>query len=205
MKICNVYSHLNGEEFLIARKPAIWKEIQKVIGRVDAAKCKTKTSKEKQMVGRKLYAPRELNKAFKVEFTACNPPWKKNEFSYFVCSDERVNRSIQNLSRSEQRQHILDAGLEPLRTSNETDFVKDRVAVEVQFGKYSFVAHDLYVKHLAFYATDRIDVGVEILPSKILEREMSSGPTFFEKDLNNLIRQGRGVPSVPLVIIGVGP
>lgn len=205
MQICNVYSHLNGEEFLLARKPAIWKEIQDVIRRVDAAKCKIKKSQEKRKAGRTLYAPAELNKAFKAEFAACNPPWKKDEFSYFVCSDERVNRSIQNLDRGEQKQRILDAGLEPLPTSNETDFVKDRVAVEVQFGKYSFVAHDLYVKHLAFYATDRIDVGVEILPSKVLEREMSSGPTFFEKDLNNLIRQGRGVPSVPLIVIGVGP
>ena len=33
---------------------------------------------------------------------------------------------------------------------NQTDFVKDRVAVEVQFGKYAFVAHDLFVKHLCF-------------------------------------------------------
>ena len=32
---------------------------------------------------------------------------------------------------------------------NQTDFVKDRVAVEVQFGKYAFVAHDLFVKHSA--------------------------------------------------------
>lgn len=41
---------------------------------------------------------------------------------------------------------------------NQTDFVKDRVAVEVQFGKYAFVAHDLFVKHLSFYASDVIDV-----------------------------------------------
>jgi hypothetical protein len=25
--------------------------------------------------------------------------------------------------------------------------VKDRIAVEIQFGKYSFVAYDLFVKH----------------------------------------------------------
>lgn len=33
---------------------------------------------------------------------------------------------------------------------NQTDFVKDRIAIEVQFGKYSFVAYDLFVKHMAF-------------------------------------------------------
>src|SRR4030042_4736024 len=47
-------------------------------------------------------------------------------------------------------------------------FIKDRVAIEVQFGKYSFVAYDLFVKHLAFYIGDHIDVGIEILPMKSL-------------------------------------
>ena len=88
---------------------------------------------------------------------------------------------------------------------NQTDFVKDRVAVEVQFGKYAFVAHDLFVKHLSFYVSDIIDVGIEILPMKELEAEMSSGVPYYERDLLNVIRQGRGVPAVPLVLIGVTP
>ena len=49
----------------------------------------------------------------------------------------------------------------------------------------------------------RIKVGVEVLPMKALSDEMSSGPTFYEKDLNNLVRQGRSTPAVPLVLIGV--
>jgi len=75
----------------------------------------------------------------------------------------------------------------------------------VQFGKYSFVAHDLYVKHLAFFSAGKIGVGIEILPMKSMAREMSPGPTFFEKDLSNIIRQGRCIPGVPLVVIEVGP
>ncbi len=41
--------------------------------------------------------------------------------------------------------------------------------LEVQFGKYSFVAYDLFVKHLDFYVGDKIDVGIEILPMKSLQ------------------------------------
>ena len=40
---------------------------------------------------------------------------------------------------------------------------------------------------------------------KVLEEEMSSGVPYYERDLMNIIRQGRGVPSVPLVLIGVAP
>ena len=46
---------------------------------------------------------------------------------------------------------IESAGREPIYSYNQTDFVKERVAVEVQFGKYAFVAHDLFVKHMAFW------------------------------------------------------
>ena len=83
--------------------------------------------------------------------------------------------------------------------------MKDRVAVEVQFGKYSFVAYDLFVKHLAFYIGNRIDVGIEILPMKSLQSDMSSGVPYYEGEFYNVVRQGRGVPAVPLVVIGVEP
>ena len=44
---------------------------------------------------------------------------------------------------------------------------------------------------------------VEILPMKELQSEMSSGPSYYEGELYNLIREGRGVPAVPLVLIGI--
>ncbi len=79
------------------------------------------------------------------------------------------------------------------------------MAVEVQFGKYFAVAYDLFVKHLAFFVGDVIDVGVEVLPMKRLQEEMSSGVPYYEGELFNLIREGRGVPAVPLVVIGIVP
>ena len=83
--------------------------------------------------------------------------------------------------------------------------MKRRVAVEVQFGKYSFIAYDLFVKHLAFYVGNAIDVGVEILPMKAMQEHMSSGPGYYESALYDVARQGRGVPAVPLVLVGVEP
>ena len=106
---------------------------------------------------------------------------------------------------AQQKAEIEAAGLRPISSYNQTDFVKERVAVEVQFGKYSFVAYDLFVKHMAFYVGDIIDVGIEILPMKQLQAEMSSGVAYYEGELYNLIREGRGVPAVPLVILGVAP
>jgi hypothetical protein len=77
--------------------------------------------------------------------------------------------------------------------------------VEAQFGKYFAVAYDLFVKHLAFYVGDVIDVGIEVVPMKELQEKMSSGVPYYEGELYNLIREGRGVPAVTLVLIGVVP
>ena len=40
---------------------------------------------------------------------------------------------------------------------------------------------------------------------KEMEREMSSGVRYYERDLVNVLRQGRGGPAVPWILIGVIP
>ncbi|MFH1049293.1 MAG: BglII/BstYI family type II restriction endonuclease [bacterium] len=201
MKIIETYSHLNGLEFLLVHKPKIWKEIKTVISSVDAEICKTKVSKEKTMKGKILYSPIDLNKSFSKLLHEKN--WQESRVSYWVTKDEKLIRKTLTMTASEQKQEILSSGEIPIFSYNQTDFVKERIAVEVQFGKYSFVAYDLFVKHLAFYIGNHIDVGVEILPMKMLQSQMSSGIAYYEGELYNVIRQGRGVPAVPLVIIGI--
>ena len=203
MRIAAKYSHLNGEEYLLVHKPNLWQEVQDVISGVDAASCKTKVSKEKTMRGRVLYSPSDMNAAFKKGLKASG--WAERRNTFWVTDDEKLLRGIYGLSSKQQKLAIQEAGHQPIMSYNQTDFLKDRVAVEVQFGKYAFVAHDLFVKHLSFYVSDIIDVGIEVLPMKELEKEMSSGVPYYERDLLNVLRQGRGVPAVPLVLIGVLP
>jgi len=40
---------------------------------------------------------------------------------------------------------------------------------------------------------------------KSLQSEMSSGGPYYEGEFYNVVRQGRGVPAVPLIIIGIAP
>ena len=201
MKIVETYSHLNGLEFLLVHKRGLWDEIQEVVAAVDGALCKTKESQEKRMKGRLLFSPVEMNKAFKSLLG--EKGWHESRVSYWVTRDSRLIRKTLPLAPEEQKREIEQAGETAIYSYNQTDFVKDRVAVEIQFGKYSFVAYDLFVKHLAFYVGDQIDVGIEILPMKSLQAQMSSGVSYYEGELYNVVRQGRGVPAVPLVIVGI--
>lgn len=203
MRIVEEYSHLNGKEFMLVHHAELWTEIMEVVKAVDAAACRTKRSKEKTRRGRLLYSPVDMNSEFKWGFEQRG--WTQRRKRFWVTSDAQLLRRIITSPEDEQNQAILEAGLTPIESYNQTDFVKSRIAVEVQFGKYSFVAHDLFVKHMAFFVADVIDVGIEILPMKELEREMSSGVPYYERDLANIIRQGRGVPAVPLVLLGVAP
>jgi len=203
MKISQTYSHLNGLEYLLVHNKELWGQVQEVIQTVDANACRTKVSKEKTMKGEMLYSPIEMNKAFTGLLTARG--WSESRVSYWVTHSEKLIRQTLSKSAAEQKAEIEAAGEKPIFSYNQTDFVKERVALEVQFGKYAFVAYDLFVKHLAFYVRDQIDVGIEILAMKSLQANMSSGPGYYEGELYNIIRNGRGVPAVPLVLVGVEP
>ena len=86
-----------------------------------------------------------------------------------------------------------------------TELVKDRVALFLNSSEQTEEYLAWREKCHALYVRDEIDVGIEILPMKSLQAEMSSGPGYYEGELYNVIRNGRGVPAVPLVMIGVAP
>jgi len=201
MKIIETYSHLNGLEYLIVHLPDLWSEIKDVIDDVDADKCKTKVSNEKTKMGKMLFSPVTMNKEFKQRFQKLY--WKESRTHYYVTADIKLARETLTLGPDKQKEIIEAAGKKAHFTYNQTDYTKNRIAVEVQFGKYAFVAYDLFVKHMAFYISDKIDVGIEILPMKELSIQMSSGVPYYEGEVYNVVRQGRNMPAVPLIIVGI--
>lgn len=198
-----MHSHLNGHEWLLVHEPRVWREIIAVVKSIDAEKFKTEESKEKGMLGTLLYSPVELNRQFKERFE--KKKWHETRTNYWVTEDYELIRETISLPADEQRKKIEASGKRAIFSYNQTDFVKNRVAVEVQLGKYSFISYDIFVKHLAFYVGNKIDVGVEILPMKSMQEHMSSGPGYYEGALYDIARQGRGVPAVPLVLLGLLP
>lgn len=203
MKVAAMYSHLNGYEWLEVRRPGFWTEINDIISAIDAEKCKTKVSKEARMLGEMKYNPTELNVEFFKRLTDAG--WRDSRVRYWVTDDEKLIRQTIDEPEGQQKKMIEAEGKTAILSYNQTDFVKERVAIEVQFGKYPFIAYDVFVKHLAFYVGDQIDCGIEILPMKSMQKEMSSGPGYYESALYDIVRQGRGVPAVPLVMLGITP
>mgnify|MGYP001132992283 CR=1 FL=1 len=167
MKIVETYSHLNGLEFLLVHKPGLWDEIQQVVTAVDGAACKTKIPKGKRTQGQVFFSPVKMNRTFKNLLGDKN--WQESRVSYWVTGDARLIRKTLPMPPEEQKREIEAAGAAAIYSYNQTDFVK----------------------HLAFYIGDQIDVGIEILPMKSLQSQMSSGVSYYEGELYNVVRQGR--------------
>lgn len=204
MKIAQKYSHLNGEEYLIVHYPQLYKEIELVIASINAEDFRTKISKEKTKKDHKLYSPKDLNTEFNREFQKLG--WKESRYSYYITLNRDLMEKSILMPANEQKAFLQENGEEsPIYSYNQTDFVKDKIAVEVQFGKYSFVAYDLFVKHMLFYSGGIINLGIEILPTKVMQSQMSSGVAYYEGEVYNVMRQGRNSPPVPLLILGIEP
>lgn len=203
MKIRYVHSHLNGLEFLQVHHKDRWDEIKQVIKDSNVNDYKTKISKEKGRQNNLLYNPLEINKAFKTTFN--NLGWEESRQTYYLTPDQDLAYETMSLPPEEQKSIIEARNKIAYMSYNQTDFLKNRIAIEVQFGKYAFVAYDLFVKHMAFYIANKIDVGIEIIPTKAMCAEMSSGIAYYEGEVYNVYRQGRNTPAVPLILIGIEP
>ncbi len=203
MKIAYEYSHLNGLEYLMIHKPGLLEEIKAAIAAIDPNEF-TKISKDKARLGMVLYNQVAINKEFeKILFPQ---HWESVKTYYYVSNDiDTIRDTIDIRDKVEQKRAIEESGHEAFSTNNQVDFVKDRVAVEVQFGKYFSVAYDLHVKHTFFYLRDDIDVGIEIIPTKAMCLKMDTGVAWFENEVANVIREGRNNPSVPIYMIGIEP
>lgn len=201
MKIAYRYNHLHAEEYLYYRKEELITELEQCIADIDANKY-LKFSCDKTHLGEIYYDQKALND--EIEKGLDSKGWKDLKMSYYVTEDEDISKQIVKISDKEEQKRIIEEnGFEALSSHNQVDFVKDKIAVEVQFGKYFSVAYDLHVKHTFFYLRDDIEVGIEIIPTHKMMMCMDTGVAWFENEVTNVIREGRNNPTVPVYILGI--
>ena len=85
----------------------------------------------------------------------------------------------------------------------EMDFVKGRLGIEVQFGKYAFMVYNVCAKMTIFHKLGHIDHGIEIVPVKAFAEEMSSGVSYFEQFVWDLEARSIADIDIPEMILGI--
>jgi len=178
MNVVYRYSHKDGEAVILSSCRELYNEILEVISSVDCDIHKTKISEEKTMRGRILYSPILLNAAFQREFQSRG--WK---YDVRIAAD------------------LPEYGYSGFRAM---DYVKGKLGVEVQFGKYSFMVYNVAAKMTIFHNQGIIDAGVEIVPAKVFAQEMSTGVSYFEQFVWDLKHRGVADIDIPVLVLGIG-
>jgi hypothetical protein len=187
MIIAAVYSFNNGEEVVNQKYPELLKEVNAIIKNVKADEHLTKKSKEKTMPGKMLYSPKSLNQAFKKEFYDLN--WHnrrvKCQYPTQFYTKDYTPESIKG------------------KTFREMDFLKEKLGIELQLGKYSFMVYNVCAKMTIFRNLGFIDAGIEIVPIKSLADKMSTGVSYFEQFVWDLENRGISNIDIPVLIFGI--
>lgn len=192
MKVAGMYSLKNGQAVMETDHGDLLEEIKSIIQQVNADECQTKESKEKTMLGRRLYSPTMLNQVFKDKFKEKH--WKSQKL-YFEPPTNCYSADYENRPKIR-------------RSSQEIDFVKGKVGVEVQLGKYSFYPYDILAKMPIFAKQKVITCGVEIVLTKGFigtgkSRKVSTGVAYYEQFLQAFDLRGAADIDIPVLIIGI--
>jgi len=191
VRIVGIYSFKDGLSTIASQYASEYRDVHQVISGVNSCQCKTKTSREKTMQGENLYSPKALNKAFKTQFNLLG--WKRHK----VYCEYSQNYYISGFTSTALPQNKRQ---KPFR---EIDFVKNKVGVEVQFGKYAFMAYNVCAKMTIFHNMGIIEIGIEIVPVKVFAEQMSTGVSYFEQIVWDLEHRGSSEIDIPVVILGI--
>lgn len=183
MKIVNTYSFKGGEKFIKKRRLEELKDVLTAIKNLDATNYLTKESQEITMKGKLLFSPRDMNDCLKTDLH--KKGWTKNV-------------------KGKKKQFIEPRHAFGRGRFREMDGIKNRVGLEIQFGKYAFMGYDIFSKMIIFKKLGYIECGIEVVPSHDLVKQMSTGVSSFDQLLVDFENRGESNIDIPVYIIGIG-
>ena len=84
----------------------------------------------------------------------------------------------------------------------EIDGLKNKVGLEIQFGKYAFMAYDIFSKMPIFKKKSIIDCGIELVLSQSMIKHMSTGVSSFRQIKLDIEARGEADIDIPTLILG---
>lgn len=175
MRIVYEYSHLGGSEIMKVRYPEWDAEINAAIAAVEAHR--TMVNQE-EMEQEKLYSPAAMIQQFRDAFGTMGYREWQETYTFALPYNAGVAATI----------------------SDQFNFVKGGVLIEVQFGCYESVFYDL-VKFQRLFDNGKCTVGVEIVPCYALHEQMSGNASFGEQLIHDIERLKPHAPVVPVKVI----
>jgi len=182
MKVIEEYSHKGGRAFILEKHRGELQDIYDAIASTNATECLRKVSKEKTKPPL-LFHPESFNTSLK-QFL-CPRGWTEAAPS----------------SKKGFKEPRINLGHGAFR---EMDGIKNRVGLEIQFGKYAFMGYDIFSKMPIFAKRDLIDCGIEVVATLDVVRQMSTGVSAFNQIVTDMGERGEADLDIPVMVIGIG-
>ena len=183
MKVIETYSFKGGERFIKSKHPEELRDILNAIKKLNALECLTKESREKTMRGELLFSPKDMNDSLKIMLH--KKGW----------TEKTTGRRKEYV----EPRHSFGSG-----RFREMDGIKNKVGLEIQFGKYAFMGYDIFSKMIIFKNLGYITCGIEIVPAQELARTMSTGVSSFNQLLVDFENRGESNIDIPVLVLGIG-
>lgn len=183
MKVVSTYSFKTGEQFIRENHAGELQEVLNAIEKLNAVDCFCKESSEKTMKGKLLCSPTDMNHHLKT--ILYGKGWT-------------VEAHGKKKLYAEPR-HNFGKG-----RFREMDGIKNKVGLEIQFGKYAFMGYDIFSKMIIFKNLGYIECGIEVVPGSELVKEMSTGVSSFDQLLVDFENRGESNIDIPVYVIGIG-
>ncbi|HEV2969713.1 MAG TPA: BglII/BstYI family type II restriction endonuclease [Pirellulales bacterium] len=175
MRLAGTYSFKHGKEEIARRYPDLLSEVNHAVARVAASEHRKGSGDGSAPSQRNPYDPQSLSRSLKKEFDSFSD-WK----TVRVACDAPNGGAFR-----------------------EFEFVKRKLAVEVQFKTDVHMICSMCAKMTIFHKLGYIDCGVEIVPVKAFSQEMSTGVSYFEQFVWDLDTRGVADIDIPVLILGV--
>ena len=181
MLIREIYSHKDGEKFINSNHPNEFKEIVNAVSSISAvdALCMKTAEKTKEAL---LFSPIALNEYLKM-------------YLHHLGWTEKAPDSGKGFK--EPKIYLGD------KEFREMDGIKNKVGLEIQFGKYAFMVYDIFSKMPIFAKRGLIDCGIELVAMPSIVKNMSSGVSSFNQIVMDMKERGVADLDIPTIIIGI--
>lgn len=183
MKVIKTYSFKDGENLIKSKHSEELHDILDAIKKLNALDCLTKESKEKTMRGELLFSPKDMNNSLKMMLH--EKGWTK--------------KAVGKRKKYIEPRHSFGS-----HRFREMDGIKNKVGLEIQFGKYAFMGYDIFSKMVIFKNLGYITCGIEIVPAQELARTMSTGVSSFSQLLVDFENRGESDIDIPVLVLGIG-
>lgn len=181
MEITGLYSHKHGEKLIRTKHPKELEDVYAAVAQLDVSRALCKLSEEKTK-NTLLFSPVDLN--IQLKTVLADRGWtKRDPTSKKGWREPRIS---------------LEGGAE----FREMDGIKNRVGLEVQFGKYAFMGYDIFSKMVIFAKRDLIDCGIELVVMPSMIRNMSTGVSSFAQITMDMKARGVADIDIPTLVLG---